>query len=340
MTKRPDDRWPAAARGLVVELMPGVHGPVEFSGAADMLIQGCEGAVIEGSLAADGPGNPECSIRANDGCHRLAILGPLEIRGSDGRGLRITMADDIQIADLTIKHCSIEGIITGGCPRGTYTNLTVEDSDGYCPGYPPDKCHGLYISGNADGSVVSKLTVRRVTGSGLQVNGAGMNAVASGVRASELVFEHVGSGGTAPISLMAVQDSTFEKFHIDWSAPDDRWGVCFDDGKGPAYACHRVTFQEYTAPRGKECAVEAGSTNIRQEPGAGWSPEEPVPPEPQPEPPDNEALALALADATAAVAAIGRQQAAAQQAVAEIGQQAIVAQEALARATAAAGTQT
>jgi hypothetical protein len=284
-TKAPDDPWPEAAPGLEIQLLPGIHGPVEFSGAPDMAILGGEGVVIEGSISPGG-GEPECSMRFHDGCDRLQILGPLEVWDSRGRGIRITRAADIQLADLYIHHCSIEGIITGDCDGASYRNITVEDSrqspdSSVARQYPPDKRHGLYVSGNADGSEVRGLTVRRVTGSGLQANGAGMDAIITNLGASELVFEHCGSGGTPPISLMAVQDSTIERFCEDWTA-GDRWAVCFDDGKGREYACHNVVFRDYTVPRGTECAKEGGSTGIVCDPGPGWSPETPVPPEPEP----------------------------------------------------------
>jgi len=287
ITKRPDDPWPNAARGLSIQLLPGVHRPVEFSGATDMTILGGEDVVIEGSIEPGG-GEPPASLRFHDGCHRLAIAGPLEVRESRGRGIRITAADDIQLSDLYIHHCSIEGIITGDCRGGTYSNITVEDSrtspdSSVAREYPPDKRHGLYISGNADDSEVRGLTVRRVTGSGIQCNGAGMEAVITGVQASELVFEHCGSGGTPPISLMAVQDSTFERFCEDWTA-GDRWAVLFADGHGSSYACHGVTFRDYTVPRGTHAAEEEGSRGNTFAPGDGWSPEEP-PPEPEPVPP-------------------------------------------------------
>jgi hypothetical protein len=291
VTKSPADPWPSAARGLEIQLLPGVHRPVEFSGAPDMTITGGEGVVIEGSIVPGG-GEPPCAIRVHDGADRLAIIGPLEVWHSSGRGIRVTAAADIRLADLYIHHCSIEGIITGDCDRASYRNITVEDSrqspdSSVAREYPPDKRHGLYVSGNADGSEVRGLTVRRVTGSGFQANGAGMDAVISGLEASELVFDHCGSGGTPPISLMAVQDSTIERFCEDWTA-GDRWAVCFDDGKGREYACRNVTFRDYTVPEDTHIAVEGGSTRIHCDPGLGWSPETPVPPEPvppEPEPP-------------------------------------------------------
>jgi hypothetical protein len=239
-------------------------------------------------------------MRFHDGCHRLRIIGPLEVRESRGRGIRITAADDIELSDIHTHHNSIEGIITGDCLRGQYLDIAVEDSrsspnSSVAREYPPDKRHGIYISGNADDSVVKGLSVRRVTGSGLQANGAGMEAIIRGLTASELEFVHVGSGGTPPLSLMAVQDSTIERFCEDWTA-GDRWAVLFADGHGSSYACRNVTFREYTVPRGTHAAEEEGSGGNHFLPGAGWSPGEPTEPtEPAPEPQPEPDIAAALA---------------------------------------------
>jgi len=347
VTKSPADRWPQASRGLTIVLLPGVHSPAEFGGATDMTLQGGENVVIEGSLEPGG-GEPPCSLRFHDGCHRLQILGPLEVRESRGRGVRITGADEIHLSDLYIHDCSIEGVITGNCPNGVYTSITVEDSrtspdSSVAREYPPDRRHGIYVSGDASGSIVERLTVRRVTGSGLQANGAGMDEIIRSLTASELVFEHCGSGGTPPISLMAVQNSSFEQFNIDWTA-SDRWCVLFADGHGNAYACTGNLFQTYTVPRNTHAAEEEGSRGNTFTPGQGWEPG-PAPepgPEPEPVPPDNEALAQALDDAQAAVAAITQQTAEANAALAAataamgvVAQQASAATEALARAEAA-----
>jgi len=302
VTKSPADPWPKAAKGLEIQLLPGVHQPVEFGAATDMVITGGNGVIIEGSITPSG--EPACSMRFHDGCHRLQIIGPLEVRRSQGRGIRITVANDIALTEIYVHDCCIEGIITGSCLRGVYQDITVEDSGSPARGYNADQLHGVYISGNADGSSVERLNVSRVTGSGLQCNGAGMNATIDGMHASEMVFQHCGSGGTPPISLMAVLNSTFENFNIDWSAPSDRWGVCFADGKGQAYACKNVTFQNYTAPRGKDCSVEQGSSQIHQDPGDGWSPDTP-PPDPTPPPdgggPDVAGAQQAISDAQAAL---------------------------------------
>src|SRR5215467_8234367 len=189
--KRENERWPSAQRDLTIQLMPGTHGPAEFSAAVGMTILGGEGVIIEGSSAYDGPGNPESILRFNDGCHRLRIEGPIELKESDGRGIRITMSDDIVLRNLTIHDCSVEGIITGGCRNGIYEDITVEDcKTGPVAGYPPDKRHGVYISGNGSGSHVQRLKVRRVLGSALQINGAGMDAIVRDLSAEELEFEH------------------------------------------------------------------------------------------------------------------------------------------------------
>jgi hypothetical protein len=286
MQKAPGDRWPAASRGLTIELLPGVHQAGELEGLPDMTIQGGEGVVIEGSIRPSG-GEPECSLRIHDGAHRLRIIGPLELRQSEGRGLRITAASAIALSDIYTHHNRIEGIITGGCPGAVYENIRAAESRAPAAGYTEDQLHGLYLSGDASGSTVTGLSVTSVTGSGLQCNGAGMNAIIRNLSASQMEFIHCGSGGTPPISLMAVQDSVIEQFCADWTA-GDRWAVCFDDFKGPKYACRNVTFRDYTVPPGTECAVEGGSTGITRDPGDGWSPEQPPPepePEPEPEPP-------------------------------------------------------
>jgi hypothetical protein len=283
MQKAPSDPWPHASRGLTIELLPGVHQAGELEGLPDMTIQGGEGVVIAGSLRPSG-GEPPCSLRILDGAHRLRIIGPLEIRNSDGRGLRVTAAGSIAISDVYSHGNRIEGIITGNCPGAVYENIRVEDSRSPAAGYTPDKCHGLYISGDASGSTVTGLCAIRVTGSGFQANGAGMNAVIRSLSASQMEFIHCGSGGTPPISLMAVQDSTISEFCEDWTA-GDRWAVCFADGKGAKYACRNVTFRNYTVPDGTECAALEGSSDITCQPGDGWSPDEGAPePEPEPEP--------------------------------------------------------
>lgn len=347
VSKSPADPWPDAERGLEIQLLPGIHRPVEFSGAVDMIIMGGEGVSIEGSVNPGG-GEPPCSMRFHDGCHRLRIIGPIELRHSDGRGVRITEAEEIHLSDLYIHHCSIEGIITGNCPNAVYERITVEDSrDSSIPSvrreYTPDKRHGIYVSGDGSGSAIDGLTVRRVTGSGCQCNGAGMNAVINGLHASEMVFERCGSGGTPPISLMGCRDCTFEKFTEDWTA-GEKWCVLFDDYKGAAYACSGNTFQDYTVPSGTYPSEEGGSHDNTFRAGQGWSPDEPIPPEPEPEPPDNEALTQALNDAQAAVRAIGgltsKANAAlliAQDTLTELAQQTAIATEALDRAQAAAG---
>jgi len=337
--KGPNQPWPDLFAGLEIQLEPGEHQPKEFSGTRDVAILGCEGAKIVGSINPGG-GEPPCGLRFNDGCHGLRIFGPLEQSGSDGRGIRITVAEEIELRDLYCHHNSIEGIITGNCPRSVYENIRVETSvasgvSWVRADYPPDKRHGMYLSGDASESTVRGLTVVRVTGSGLQLNGAGMNEIIRDLSASELAFYHCGSSGTPPLSLMAVRESEIEEFFESWTA-SDRWAVCFADGKS-GYYCEDVTFRTYTVPEGTYCAVEQGSRNISTQPGAGWTPTAPEPPEPEPPTPDGDMQAL-IDEAQAALGAVASQQVIATNALVVIGQQTAVAQEALAKMEALAGS--
>jgi hypothetical protein len=333
VNKGPGDPWPALVRGIVIALEPGEHQPHEFSGVPDVTIQGTPGAKIIGSVNIGG-GEPPCSMRFHDGANGLRILGPLEVSHSEGRGIRITEAEEITLQDLDIHHCSVEGIITGNCPQSEYRRIRVARSrassqDRVRLEYPPDRRHGIYLSGDASNSEVEKLTVLYVTGSALQLNGAGMDRIIRDLHAWEIACYHCGSGGTPPLSLMAVRDSVIRQFFQDWVA-GDRWGVCFADGK-PGYHCEGVEFREYTVPARAHLAIEQGSNNITTEPGAGWTPGEP----PEPQPP-NEMQAL-IDEAQAAVAAIETQQAVAAAALAVISQQAQVAEDALARIEALSG---
>jgi hypothetical protein len=348
VTKSPRDPWPGAARDLEIVLLPGVHQAAKISGKPDMILRGGEGVIIEGSIVPSG-GEPPCTLRVMDGAHRLQIIGPIEVRYSEGRGIRITEADDIVLSDIYTHHHGIEGIITGNCQRGTYDRIRCEDSRSTPDGYAADKRHGLYISGNAGGSVVQGLDVSRVTGSGLQVNGASLGYVITMLEAREMTFTRCGGGGTPPISLMGVCQALFERFCV-YDVPDSRrWCTMFADGQGSQYACRENTFQTYTIPPAAICAEEEGSGNNSFSAAPGWSPgpapepPEPVPPEPVP-PAPNEALAQALADADEALASIGAQTlfanaaiATATAALAVIEAQTAIATEAIQRAAAAGG---
>lgn len=288
MTKAPQDPWPRAARGLEIVLLPGTHQAAELDGCADMVIRGGEGVIIEGSIRPSG-NEPPCTLRIHNGADRLQIVGPLELFGSEGRGLRITDADEIAISDVFSHHHGIEGIITGNCPRAIYRRIRCEDSvdspdSSVRREYTPDKRHGIYISGNGSGSDVEGLKVARVTGSALQLNGAGMNAVIRELGARELEFYDCGSGGTPPLSMMALVESVIERFYIEnLGNTNDRFGVMFADNKGAAYACYGNVLRDYTVPSGSTCPQEQGSARNTFTPGEGWSPE--PPPEPEPEPP-------------------------------------------------------
>jgi len=282
ITKAPRDRWPEAARELEIVLLPGIHQANEFDDATDMVLRGGPGVSIDGSIKPSG--EPPCGLRFHDGCHRLQIIGPLEFSNSEGRALRITVADDIVLSDIFCHHYACEGIITGSCKRGQYTNIRCEDSRSSPSGYAPDKRHGVYISGNADGSTVSGLIVSRVTGSGLQLNGAGMNEIINELVATRLEFYHCGSGGTPPLSMMACRNCRIEEFLADWTA-SDRWAVLFDDYKGESYACYDNDLRNYTVPRGTHPAEEGGSARNTFSAGAGWAPSPEPEPGPEPEPP-------------------------------------------------------
>lgn len=294
--KAPGDPWRQPSRGDEVVLLPGIHAPFSMSGIPDVTIRGGEGVSVRGSMSSGG-GDP-ATIRVNDGAHRLKILGPIELRDSRGRGLWVTVADDAIVRNLTTHGHQIEGALFGNCQR-----LTVEDYEAYdCTG--DDRSHGLYVSGNASGSVIRRIKIRNCSGSGFQANGHGLGYHIEQLLLEEGDFQWCGSEGTPTLSLMSVSRSIFQKFRIQ-NSPVDWWVVLFSDGGGSDWACYDNTFRDYTVPDNSEDAIheEDGSSGNQFIPGAGWSPGNgPQPPDP-PRPPVDPKPAI-LADAQKQSAAI------------------------------------
>jgi hypothetical protein len=302
------DSWPEPAAFDVIVLKPGVHAPAEFSACPDLTIQGQPGAIIEGSLTPRG-GEDDASLRFHDGCHRLRILGPLEIRGSAGRGLSVTKADDVTIRGLESHSHGIEAVFVSNCPRANLSNLYCHDSHD-TGATSPDRQHGLYLSGQAEDTTLTGLYCERVTGSGLQINGASLGFIITGLHARQMIFKQCGSGGTPPLSLMALHESTIEEFCIA-DVPSDRWAVLFSDRRGAAFSCQLNTFRTFSVPTGSRAAEEEGSGGNLYSPGAGWSPgdaPQPIPvPAPTPPPsPDPLSLAVVAMDRTLAAKRLAR----------------------------------
>lgn len=274
--------WPTFRANTTYSLSPGIYPPLRIPGLPDVAIRCVTGwATIRGAVRLGD--EPDCAIRAVDGCDRLLLEG-LDATCESGRGIRVTQGQEARLVRCRSLGNLLEACTVAFCARAQVTNgefgATLKQG-GRWPvvvGYPPDKRHALYLSHAVDGAEVLDCTLRDVPGSGLQWNGK--DGPIRNLGGQRLQLLRCGSSGTLALSLMGVVDSTLAQLYFEGNNQQDQWlGVLFSDGaSGP---CLRVTLKDFSPTSGR-FRLENGST-ATVTPGAGWSPGTVTPPiEPPP----------------------------------------------------------